>query len=331
MKKKEFVLSIFLYIFRINSEQTEKQVNHEIDNIMINSLNQFCGVPQVIFVVGGPACGKETICNQISKEFNYTYISTGSCLKEEIEKYINKNIIRKNIDFEKINECIEKSELVPDSIVIRVLRKKLQTLSQNGKQKILIDGFPRNYDNIDSWKTECGSTVTIKGLIQVECSDETMIKRAIEKKKNDEVAIKKRLSDYKQYTYPIIAMFESQNKVFKINGECKMEDTIKSIEEIFTIQLFEFPNCKPTVMFVLGGPGSGKGVQCKYMAEKYKAQHLSIGDCLREEVNSKSEDSEVIKINMDQGLLVSQEIVVKILRKKMIVYLFINRIVLKME
>lgn len=34
---------------------------------------------------------------------------------------------------------------------------------------------------------------------------------------------------------------------------------------------------KPKILFVLGGPGSGKGTQCDIMREKYEFMHFSIG------------------------------------------------------
>ena len=38
---------------------------------------------------------------------------------------------------------------------------------------------------------------------------------------------------------------------------------------------------KPTVLFILGGPGSGKGTQCELICKNYKFNHLSAGDLLR--------------------------------------------------
>ena len=42
-------------------------------------------------------------------------------------------------------------------------------------------------------------------------------------------------------------------------------------------------------MFVLGGPGSGKGTQCAKLADEFKLVHLSTGDLLREEVQNQTE------------------------------------------
>jgi UMP-CMP kinase len=40
---------------------------------------------------------------------------------------------------------------------------------------------------------------------------------------------------------------------------------------------------KSLVVFILGGPGSGKGTQSALIQEKFKFVHLSAGDLLREE------------------------------------------------
>lgn len=41
---------------------------------------------------------------------------------------------------------------------------------------------------------------------------------------------------------------------------------------------------KPVVIFVLGGPGSGKGTQCSNLVREFGFVHLSAGELLREEV-----------------------------------------------
>jgi len=40
---------------------------------------------------------------------------------------------------------------------------------------------------------------------------------------------------------------------------------------------------KPQVVFVIGGPGAGKGTQCAKASKVYDAVHMSVGDLLREE------------------------------------------------
>jgi len=46
---------------------------------------------------------------------------------------------------------------------------------------------------------------------------------------------------------------------------------------------------KPRIVFILGGPGSGKGTQCDIMNKKYDYVHYSTGDLLREFIKTDCE------------------------------------------
>lgn len=71
-------------------------------------------------------------------------------------------------------------------------------------------------------------------------------------------------------------------------------------------------------MFVLGGPGSGKGTQCARISSKFNYNHLSVGDLLREEVASGSEIGQQLDALMKEGKIVSQEITLRLLKKAML-------------
>jgi len=73
----------------------------------------------------------------------------------------------------------------------------------------------------------------------------------------------------------------------------------------------------PTVYFVMGGPGSGKGTQCARLVERYGMVHLSAGDLLREEVKSGSPLGREISAIIDQGQIVKSETTVALLRSAM--------------
>lgn len=62
------------------------------------------------------------------------------------------------------------------------------------------------------------------------------------------------------------------------------------------------------IIFVLGGPGSGKGTQCDRIVAKYKLKHLSAGDLLREEVKSGSSTGQELESVMKEGKLVPKEV-----------------------
>ena len=71
------------------------------------------------------------------------------------------------------------------------------------------------------------------------------------------------------------------------------------------------------IVFVLGGPGSGKGTQCERIVRDYGYKHLSAGDLLREEVASCSSLGTELQAIMKEGKLVPMEVTIGLLRKAM--------------
>ncbi len=64
---------------------------------------------------------------------------------------------------------------------------------------------------------------------------------------------------------------------------------------------------------MLGAPGAGKGTQAKMIAEEYGIPHVSTGDIFRANVSKGTQLGVEAKKYMDQGLLVPDELTVKIL------------------
>ena len=66
-------------------------------------------------------------------------------------------------------------------------------------------------------------------------------------------------------------------------------------------------------IIMLGAPGAGKGTQAKMIADKYQIPHVSTGDIFRANIKNGTELGKEAKKYMDQGLLVPDELTVKIL------------------
>lgn len=64
-------------------------------------------------------------------------------------------------------------------------------------------------------------------------------------------------------------------------------------------------------------PAAGKGTQSSYLVEKYGYVHVSTGDMLREAIASGSELGNCVKNIIDQGLLVSDDIMIDLIKDKL--------------
>lgn len=70
-------------------------------------------------------------------------------------------------------------------------------------------------------------------------------------------------------------------------------------------------------ILLFGCPGAGKGTQAAFIATKYHIPHISTGDMLREEIASNSELGKTVKSIIDAGKLVSDDVMVALIAKRL--------------
>jgi len=71
------------------------------------------------------------------------------------------------------------------------------------------------------------------------------------------------------------------------------------------------------IIILFGPPGAGKGTQAEKLVDKYNLKQLSTGDMLREAITRGSELGKKAKSIMDRGELVSDEIILSMIREKL--------------
>jgi adenylate kinase len=175
-----------------------------------------------LVLFGPPGAGKGTQATFLAKEYQLIHLSTGDILREEIAE--NTEIGRKTKDI------ICKGELVPDEIVIELIRHKLdKNPTANG---FLFDGFPRTVpqaEALDTLLVRYGRSVS--AMLSLEVEKEELINRLMNRgttsgrsDDSNRPVIENRIEVYNQKTAPLIHYYQSAGKYEAINGLGSIED-----------------------------------------------------------------------------------------------------------
>jgi len=122
---------------------------------------------RVVFL-GAPGVGKGTQAEQVSSKFGYPKISTGDILREAVRNKTELGLQAKAF--------MDQGQLVPDSVVIGLVKEKLQELSTD--KGFLLDGFPRTTAQAE----ELDKTLKQKGqqldrVVNVNVSRDEVVRR----------------------------------------------------------------------------------------------------------------------------------------------------------
>jgi len=263
---------------------------------------------RIIFVCGGPGSGKGTQCERIVAKYGFTHLSSGDLLRDAVA---SGSILGKQM-----NALMQRGELVPMEMVLKLLKSAMiaKSLTSNG---YLIDGYPRQVEQGVMFEKEI---TPCKGVLYFEVSDEEMTKRLLKRGEtsgrvdDNEETIKSRLVTFHQATAPVTTHYQKQRKLHKISAERDPEAIFADVEK--SLDHVILADCK--VLFVVGGPGSGKGTQCTRLINKFNLTHICSGDLLRDEVASGSKLGKSLALTMKRGDLVGLETVLTLIRNAMV-------------
>jgi UMP-CMP kinase family protein len=179
------------------------------------------GKARVVFVIGGPGSGKGTQCTKIKDEFNYNHMSTGDILRNVVKE-------KQGSAWQELEADMKEGKLIPSEKLISFV--KLGIMSSKNK-KILLDGFPRNQDNINEWNKQMKNVADVVAVVYFEVPDDVMKQRLLGRNEgradDNEETIAKRLETFNAETKPVIDTYEKEGKLIKI-------DATKSVDEVFT-------------------------------------------------------------------------------------------------
>ena len=170
---------------------------------------------KIVFVLGGPGSGKGTLCQRIQQEDpQFQHLSAGDLLREERQ--------RGGELAAQINKIINEGGIVPAETTIELLKNAMVA---SGCKKFLIDGFPRNHENMTVWFDKMNDMCTIQLVLNLDLSEAIMTERILERGKtsgrtdDNAVAIKKRLATFNNDTVPVLKAFYLSGKLRTISSQ----------------------------------------------------------------------------------------------------------------
>jgi adenylate kinase len=261
-----------------------------------------------IALFGPPGAGKGTQSELLMKKHNLVYIATGDILRQEIAEGSELGLAAK--------EIIEAGGLASDEIIAQIIEKRI--LANRDAAGFLFDGFPRTFVQayiLEGMLLKVHSSLTC--LISLVIPPEESMKRLLHRAKtsgradDNETVIRNRLKEYEEKTAPVAQFYKDQDIYFPIGGTGTIGQTNAKIEEVITKELRKV---KFNVV-LLGYPGAGRGTQARSLAREYNLVYLSTGEMLKEEIAKKSAVGKKVKAIFDQGDLVPDEIVIKLIEK----------------
>jgi adenylate kinase len=200
-----------------------------------------------IILLGAPGAGKGTQAEVISREKNIPTISTGNIIREALKSG--------NELGRKAKEYMETGRLVPDDIVIGIIRERIaQPDCQNG---FILDGFPRTIPQAEALER---MGIQVDRVIEIHVDDQVITQRMsgrrvcpscgasyhleyklpkkqgmcdqcgdtlVQRKDDQPETVCERLRVYHEQTEPLKSYYAAKNKLFVVEGQEEVADTTR--------------------------------------------------------------------------------------------------------
>lgn len=211
-----------------------------------------------LIILGAPGSGKGSQCKWITKDYNVPHISTGDIFRKNISEGTELG--------KKAKEYMDKGALVPDELVIDLLKSRLDEPDcvENG---FLLDGFPRTLSQAEALSEYLASKgIQIDRVINIDVDDSEIMSRALNRRTcsnpdckeiynmrdnppkvegicdkcgsplfvrddDNEETVANRLRVYHEQTEPLIKYYTEQGILRTVKGQQDFNDTVALVKE----------------------------------------------------------------------------------------------------
>ncbi len=209
-----------------------------------------------IILLGPPGGGKGTQAKRIVEKYGIPHIATGDILRDAVAKGTELG--------KKAKEYMERGELVPDEIVIGIVKERIK--KPDCEKGFLLDGFPRTINQaeaLDDMLKELGKK--IDAVIYIDVPEDEVVKRIsyrrscrkcgavynliysppkednkcdkcggelYQRDDDKEEVVRQRFKVYMENTAPLIEYYEKRGILYRVDGTKSIDDVWQQIDEV---------------------------------------------------------------------------------------------------
>ena len=210
-----------------------------------------------LILLGAPGAGKGTQAEIISEKYGIPTVSTGNIIRAALKNGTEMGL--------KAKSSIDAGELVPDSVVIGIVKERLS--EPDCKKGYILDGFPRTIPQAVALD-DMG--FVIDAALSIEVADEEIVKRMsgrrvcekcgasyhtdykkpqkegvcdlcggslVIRKDDEPETVKNRLNVYHEQTEPLKDFYKSCGKLIAVKGQDEVKDTTRLVLEALETQI----------------------------------------------------------------------------------------------
>ena len=165
-----------------------------------------------LLLIGAPGAGKGTQAERLAQRFGIAHISSGDLLRQHVKDQTSLG--------QTIKSYVSKGDLVPDGVVMDMLRKPVVAAAAAGGY--VLDGFPRTVEQAKaSFPTARALGVEVQAAVHLDVAREELVRRLLARRRGSddtEAVIEHRLQVYEENTVPLLEYYAGREWMFTVDG-----------------------------------------------------------------------------------------------------------------
>jgi adenylate kinase len=183
-----------------------------------------------LLLIGAPGAGKGTQAERLAERFGLAHLSSGDLLRQHVKDHTSIGRM--------IRSYLDEGELVPDGIVMDMLRKPVVAAAQDGGY--VLDGFPRTVEQARaSFPTARALGVEVQVAVHLDVARAELVRRLLARRRgaeDTEAVIERRLQVYLDKTVPLLEYYQDREWMFTVDGaqspDAVHEDIVAGLQKL---------------------------------------------------------------------------------------------------